>query len=74
MLKPAILYQEVAPETVLPKMKSPMSKEDIDDKSSEKVLFPESHYTSDDIELISLSDIDGKEVYKINVVFCEKTG
>lgn len=48
-------------------MKNPMSKEDIDDKSSEKVLFPESHYTSDDIELISLSDIDGKEVYKIKV-------
>ena len=48
-------------------MKNPMSKEDIDVKSSEKVLFPESHYTSDDIELISLSDIDGKEVYKIKV-------
>ena len=48
-------------------MKNPMSKEDIDDKSSEKVLFPELHYTSDDIELISLSDIDGKEVYKIKV-------
>jgi predicted Zn-dependent peptidase len=48
-------------------MKNPMSKEDIDDKSSEKVLFPESHYTSDDIELISLSDIDGNDVYKIKV-------
>ena len=48
-------------------MKNPMSKEDIDNKSSEKVLFPELHYTSDDIELISLSDIDGKEVYKIKV-------
>ena len=48
-------------------MKNPMSKEDIDDKSSEKVLFPELHYTLDDIELISLSDIDGKEVYKIKV-------
>ena len=48
-------------------MKNPMSKEDIDDKSSEKVLFPELHYTSDDIGLISLSDIDGKEVYKIKV-------
>jgi hypothetical protein len=48
-------------------MKNPMSKEDIDDKSSEKVLFPELHYTSDDIELVSLSDIDGKEVYKIKV-------
>ena len=48
-------------------MKQPMSDEDNKEQASQKGLFPEMHYTAEDIELVSLSDMDGKDVYKIKV-------
>ena len=48
-------------------MKQPMSEDDIAEQASQKGLFPEAHYTSDDIQLISLSDLEGTDVYKIKV-------
>jgi predicted Zn-dependent peptidase len=48
-------------------MKQPMSEEDIAEQASQKGLFPESHYTADEIELMSLSDLEGTDVYKIKV-------
>ena len=48
-------------------MKQPMSEEDVAEQASQKGLFPEAHYTADEIELISLSDLDGTDVYKIKV-------
>ena len=48
-------------------MKQPMSEEDIAEQASQKGLFPEAHYTADEIELMSLSDLDGTDVYKIKV-------
>lgn len=48
-------------------MKQPMTEEQIADQASQKGLFPEAHYTAEDIELVSLSDLDGTDVYKIKV-------
>jgi len=48
-------------------MKQPMSEEDIAEQASQKGLFPEAHYTADEIELMSLSDLEGIDVYKIKV-------
>ena len=48
-------------------MKQPMSEEDVAEQASLKGLFPEAHYTADEIELISLSDLEGTGVYKIKV-------
>lgn len=48
-------------------MKQPMSEDDIAEQASQKGLFPEAHYTADDIQLISLSDLEGTDVYKIKV-------
>ena len=48
-------------------MKQPMSEEDVAEQASQKGLFPEAHYTADEIELMSLSDLDGTDVYKIKV-------
>lgn len=48
-------------------MKQPMSKEDVAEQASQKGLFPEAHYTADEIEIMSLSDLDGTDVYKIKV-------
>jgi predicted Zn-dependent peptidase len=48
-------------------MKQPMSEEDVAEQASQKGLFPEAHYTADEIELMSLSDLDGSDVYKIKV-------
>jgi len=48
-------------------MKQPMSEEDIAEQASQKGLFPEAHYTADEIELMSLSDLEGTDVYKIKV-------
>ena len=48
-------------------MKQPMSEEDVAEQASQKGLFPEAHYTADEIELISLSDLEGTGVYKIKV-------
>ena len=48
-------------------MKQPMSEEDIAEQTSQKGLFPEVHYTADEIELMSLSDLEGTDVYKIKV-------
>lgn len=48
-------------------MKQPMSEEDIAEQASQKGLFPEAHYTADEIELMSLSDLEGTNTYKIKV-------
>ena len=48
-------------------MKQPMSEEDVAEQASQKGLFPEAHYTADEIEIMSLSDLDGTDVYKIKV-------
>ena len=48
-------------------MKQPMSEDDITEQASQKGLFPEAHYTANDIQLISLSDLEGTDVYKIKV-------
>ena len=48
-------------------MKQPMSEEDVAEQASQKGLFPEAHYTADEIELMSLSDLEGTDVYKIKV-------
>ena len=48
-------------------MKQPMSEDDVAEQASQKGLFPEAHYTADEIELMSLSDLDGTDVYKIKV-------
>ena len=48
-------------------MKQPMSEEDVAEQASQKGLFPEAYYTADEIELMSLSDLDGTDVYKIKV-------
>ena len=48
-------------------MKQPMSEEDVAEQASQKGLFPEAHYNADEIELMSLSDLDGTDVYKIKV-------
>ena len=48
-------------------MKQPMSEEDVAEQASQKGLFPEAHYRADEIELMSLSDLDGTDVYKIKV-------
>lgn len=48
-------------------MKQPMSDEEIAEQASQKGLFPEMYYTMDEIELMSLIDMDGKDVYKIKV-------
>ena len=48
-------------------MKQPMSEEDVAEQASQKGLFPEAHYTVDEIELMSLSDLEGTDVYKIKV-------
>ena len=48
-------------------MKHPMSEEDVAEQASQKGMFPEAHYTADEIELMSLSDLDGTDVYKIKV-------
>ena len=48
-------------------MKQPMSEEDVAEQASQKGLFPEAYYTADEIELMSLSDLDGNDVYKIKV-------
>ena len=49
-------------------MKQPMSEEDITEQSNQKGLFPEAHYSSEEIELVSLGDLDGNDAYKIKVV------
>jgi hypothetical protein len=49
-------------------MKQPMSEEDITEQSSQKGLFPEAHYSSEEIELVSLGDLDGNDAYKIKVI------
>lgn len=48
-------------------MKQPMGADEIAEQASQKGLFPELHYAADEIELISLSDLDGTDVYKIKV-------
>ena len=48
-------------------MKQPMSEEDIAEQASQKGLFPEAHYTADEIELLSLSNLEGTDVYKIKI-------
>jgi len=48
-------------------MKQPMGEDEIAQQASQKGLFPELYYTADEIELISLSDLDGTDVYKIKV-------
>ena len=48
-------------------MKQPMSEEDVAEQASQKGLFPEAHYTADEYELMSLSDLEGTDVYKIKV-------
>ncbi len=48
-------------------MKQPMTEEQIAEQADQKGLFPEAHYTAEDIELVSLSDLDGTDVYKIKV-------
>jgi hypothetical protein len=48
-------------------MKQPMSEDDLAEAANQKGLFPEMHYTADDIELVSLGDMDGTDVYKIKV-------
>lgn len=48
-------------------MKQPMSEDDLAVAANQKGLFPEMHYTADDIELVSLGDMDGTDVYKIKV-------
>ena len=48
-------------------MKQPMSEEDVAEQASQKGLFPEAHYSADEIELMSLSDLEGTDVYKIKV-------
>lgn len=48
-------------------MKQPMTEEQIAEQANQKGLFPEAHYTAEDIELVSLSDLDGTDVYKIKV-------
>ena len=48
-------------------MKQPMNEDDVAEQASQKGLFPEAHYTADEIELMSLSDLDGTDVYKIKV-------
>lgn len=48
-------------------MKQPMSEEDITEQSSQKGLFPEAYYSSEEIELMSLGDLDGSDAYKIKV-------
>jgi len=48
-------------------MKQPMSEEDIAEQSSQKGLFPEAYYSPQEIELISLGDLDGNDAYKIKV-------
>ena len=49
-------------------MKQPMSEEDITEQSNQKGLFPEAHYSSEEIELVSLGDLDGNDAYKIKVI------
>ena len=48
-------------------MKQPMSEEEVTEAASQKGLFPEMHYNEADIELVSLGDMDGTDVYKIKV-------
>ena len=48
-------------------MKQPMEEDEIAKAAGEKALFPELYYTAGDIELVSLSDLDGTDVYKIKV-------
>lgn len=48
-------------------MKQPMSEDQIAEAANQKGLFPEIHYNEGDIELVSLGDMDGTDVYKIKV-------
>jgi len=48
-------------------MKQPMTEDQIAEAASQKGLFPEMHYTPQNIELVSLGDMEGTDVYKIKV-------
>lgn len=47
--------------------KIPMTEKEVNDQKAEKGLFPELHMDSSMMELESLTDIDGVDVYKIKV-------
>ena len=47
--------------------KIPMEEKDVNDKQSEKGLFPELYLDPANVELESFTDIDGTEVYKVKV-------
>jgi predicted Zn-dependent peptidase len=48
-------------------MKTEMSDEEIEKKKAEKGLFPEMYLNSENISLISLSPLNGADVYKIQI-------
>lgn len=51
----------------------PMDEKAVDARKSEKGLFPELFYESDNIELVSLTDVEGKDAYKVAVKKGDKT-
>jgi len=48
-------------------MKQPMTEDQLAEKAKEKGLFPETYLDASTLKLVSLTAIDGVDVYKINV-------
>ena len=48
-------------------MKRPLSEEEITEKKGDKVLFPEMYYTDDEIAIDALTNLEGKDAYKLKI-------
>ncbi len=48
-------------------MKRPLSEDELADKKAERVIFPELHYTEDQVTLEALTSLEGKDAYKLKV-------
>ncbi|MBT8266403.1 MAG: insulinase family protein [Bacteroidia bacterium] len=48
-------------------MKTPFTSEEISEKQSDKVLFPELYYDQGNVALEAMTTIDGKDVFKLKV-------
>lgn len=48
-------------------MKKPLTEDEISEKKKDYSIFPELYYSLDSVKLESMTTIDGKDVYKLNV-------
>lgn len=54
-------------------IKTPLTDAEIAERSADYVIFPELHYDASNISLVSMTTIDGKDVFKLKVIKGEKT-